>query len=149
MNHDAEIIRTYIFETLGAQYDQTFAKEGLEHLIAVGQIAAFLALKQNLNPALAMIAGYLHDIAFYTSHYHPGHAKKSAQAAQEILPKITSLNAADIVQITTAIAKHSDKEVTDDHFSEILKDADVISHAVADGIKALKPVEKERLQKYI
>lgn len=114
MTNHPEIIRDWLFTTLSRQYDQNFAKLGLEHSIAVGQLASFLALQNHLDTNAALIAGYLHDIAFYTTHYHPNHAKKSAEIAQKVLSEMTDLKIETIQMIVRAINQHSDKENVDD-----------------------------------
>ena len=147
--NECDIVLHFLNDTLNAQYDKSFALEGLNHQIAVAQIAALLAMKQNIDPNLAQIAGYLHDIAFYTSHYHPDHAKRSAKIAFDFLKEKTTLHDSAIQQIVTAIALHSNKGMIDDPLCEIIKDADVISHVISDGTKGLDIHQIKRLEKYL
>lgn len=146
---DVENIRDFIIQHLAQQYDSVFAHQGLEHLIAVGQFAGILALKRNQSPILAQIAGYLHDLAFYSTHYHPQHAQKSAMMAKAVLAEHTHLSVAEKNLILTAIAAHSAKEHYDDPLSEIIKDADVLAHALTHSVEYLPLHEKKRLHDMI
>lgn len=148
MSH-VEQIRNYVYTALTSQYDQAFAQEGIHHLTTVAAIAGALALQAQEDSDLCQIAGYLHDLSFYQTHYHPNHAAKSAQLAQSILREKTTLNQADVAIIVQAIAHHSDKNIRHDPLDEILKNADTIAHTLADGSTHLKSVEQQRLKQWL
>ena len=67
------------------QYDIDFRNTGIEHTFAVVHFSTLLAKQKNERLDLAQIASYLHDIAYYTSHYEGNHAKRSADMAKTIL----------------------------------------------------------------
>jgi HD superfamily phosphodiesterase len=109
---------------------------------AVSQACALIALKRGENAELATIAGLLHDIASLKNHdiepfkthglTSANHAEKGAGIAMEILVgmNITTLQENEI--ICSAIRKHSDKDVIDTPFDEVLKDADVLAHGISN-----------------
>ena len=102
------------------------------------------AKKRGENSELAAICGLLHDLYAYKSDSYEDHAHKGAEYARKILDELdlTSKEETDI--ICSAIWHHDSKAQTDSPMDEILKDADVIHHSLADPTKDVKEHEKER-----
>lgn len=108
------------------------------HIHAVSYACALIALKRGENAELATMAGLLHDIASLRNHdIEPfkihgltpeNHAGKGAEIALEILLELNITSSQENEIICNAIRKHSDKDVIDTPFDEVLKDADVFAH---------------------
>lgn len=143
---DVEKIRNIFLQKIMEQYDIDFRNSGIEHTFAVVHFSTLLAKQKNERLDLAQIASYLHDIAYYTSHYENNHAKRSADMAKTILETATHLSFTEIEIVIQAIAYHSDKDKIHDGLCEILKNADVLAHALNTPIEFLKEVERKRWQ---
>lgn len=144
---DLEAVRHYVIQKMHEQSDLAFQEQGIEHTLMVVSFAAYFAKLDKLDQEKAMIAAYFHDFAFYTTHYHHDHAKRSAQMAKEFLPKLTHYNDNEIAMMTQAIANHSRKQIIDDPLSELLKDADVYAHFLEMGYENLTEIEKQRFNR--
>lgn len=111
------------------------------HILQVSQLCTLIALKRGENAELAAMAGALHDIASLRNHdiepykvkglTSQNHAGLGADIAMEILVELNFTTAEENTIICTAIRKHSDKNVTDSPFDEIIKDADVFAHGLS------------------
>lgn len=146
---NVENIRNYILASFNQILDLTFKNQGLEHTFTVASFAGVLAIKRNENQELAQIAAYLHDLAFYQTHYHPSHALRSAKIALPILNSHTNLSENEKEAIITAIKNHSQKDETHSPLAEILKDADVLAHALSDGPTNLSIPCTQRLNRLL
>lgn len=120
--HRVEAIRAHISAQLSPQ--------DLLHLSSVSQFAALLALRRDLNTELAQAAGLLHDISSYLHTPTPDHGPRGAIIARDILISQGDFSPSDIETITHAIHHHSDKATIHGPYDELLKDADVLSHAL-------------------
>jgi len=98
------------------------------HLYAVSRFGALLALKRNLNPEIAATCGMLHDIYQVTAGTSEQHAMEGAKVAEKILKEVNLYSNEEITLTTTAISRHSDKEIIHEPYDEVLKDADVMCH---------------------
>lgn len=137
-----DIVSSYL-EKIG---DPFFRAEGYVHMFGVAQAAVFLALKRGEDAELAACAGYLHDIATYTTGDSAGHAARGAEMAERILQLTGLFSEKEISKITSAIRCHSDKKNEDGPLEEILKDADVVQHCLYDPGYVSKK-DKERYRK--
>ncbi|MFV0393097.1 MAG: HD domain-containing protein [Coprobacillaceae bacterium] len=99
--------------------------DGYQHLYSVSTLCIQLAKKRNLNIELSAIIGVLHDYSTYYTGSSFDHANRSAMLANELLEKSELLNIEEITLVTTAIKNHSNKDVIDDEYSELIKDADI------------------------
>lgn len=79
-----------------------------------------LFFELTLPVELATVCGMLHDIYQVTTGSSENHAVKGAEQAESLL-KTLNLYSDDEI-ITTAISRHSDKEVVHEPFDEVLKD---------------------------
>ncbi len=103
---------------------------GFVHLYGVSLTATLLARQRGLNPELAGVAGMLHDLVSYESGDPSDHGARSAARAGEILRESGAFTAAEITVIQSGIAHHSDKAGVHGAFEELMKDADVLQHAL-------------------
>jgi uncharacterized protein len=133
-----------IFKVLEDMDDSDKQAKAIAHLSGVSLVAVMLARKRGQDPELAAMAGLLHDLYAYKSGSYDDHARLGAEYARKLLAnlKITTPEETDI--ICTAISHHDSKAETDSPMDEILKDADVIHHSLADPAKEVKESEKER-----
>ena len=93
------------------------------------------------------MAGLLHDVWAYKSGSYDDHARLGAEYARKILDELDITTEEETETICCAIRHHDDKTNTDGPMDEILKDADVIHHTMADPTKAVKEHEKERYRR--
>lgn len=126
-------MRDLFFKLISTQMDISFRNLGIEHTLQVVTFATLLSKKRNIDQTKAITAAYFHDIAYYTTHYHENHAARSATMMEPYLHDEDVLH---------AIKHHSEKDVISSHpLSELLKDADVLSHQL-NGI--LDDIETKR-----
>lgn len=142
-----EQVRNFILKQFQTQMDIPFRNIGIEHTLQVVSYAIMLSKVRKIDSQEAIIAAYFHDISTYLTHYSHNHATRSYEFAKEHLPKITSLSNKQIDRITEAIKNHSTKNSIHDALSELLKDADVLSHYYSGTI--LNSEEKTRLDQII
>ena len=116
------------------------------HMHAVSKFSAMLAIKRNLNPETATIIGLLHDIHTLITDDHIDHAALGAIKAAEILGELSIADAEESAVICTAIKNHSTKSTVDDAYSELVKDADVLTHYFFNVSLPVADWEKARLE---
>jgi len=127
MAHRLEKLRNEV-DRLIMEHQPYNARYFINHLYAVSEYCALLAIRRNLNPELAATSGMLHDIYQVTAGTIEEHAVQGAIVAEKILRSMKSYNEEEIAIITTAISKHSKKRKFHGEYEELLKDADVMSH---------------------
>ena len=115
------------------------------HLYGVSLAATVIAEKRGENSELASMSAMLHDIAAYVNGTYDDHAHRGADLAREILLRNALATPKEIDQICSAIYHHDDKQLTDEPFDEVLKDADVMHHTFDD---LSKPVKEKELARY-
>ncbi len=135
-----DIVRKDLDKLIMGFDDPEVQREAYVHLYGVGQACALIAFKRGHDgefAELACIAGMLHDIAKYENGINPtDHAKRSALRAWHILEMTNMFSEDELTMICTGIANHSDKNRSDDEFSEILKDADAMQHWLRNPAEA-------------
>ncbi|MGD9675953.1 MAG: HD domain-containing protein [Candidatus Bipolaricaulia bacterium] len=112
-------------------------RSGFAHLHGVAAAAALLALRRGEDAELAVAAGLLHDVATYETGSADDHAARSSQRARQILGLLRGFDPAESDAVCAAIASHSDKANVQDALSEVLKDADVLEHALSNPLASL------------
>jgi uncharacterized protein len=119
------------------------------HLYGVSHFCTLLALRRGLNVELATTCGMLHDIypVLYGSYTH--HGIKGAEQAEKILRAAKLYSDEEISIIASAIARHSDKDIIQGPYDEVLKDGDVMSHCLYNADFPVNENEKERLKKIL
>lgn len=140
-------------EKLRLEIDRLIIENQLErdryffsHLYSVSYFCTLLALRRNLSVELAAVCGMLHDIYQVTAGSSENHAVKGAEQAERLLKTLNLYSDDEIAIITTAISRHSDKEVVHEPFDEVLKDADVMSHCLYDTVIPVNEKENERYE---
>lgn len=141
-----EKVREIVSGMLEEVPDGALRAEGYVHMFGVAQACVLLAMKRGEDVELAAVAGYLHDIATYSTGDSAGHARRGAEMARRILEETGLFSEKETGAICTAILFHSDKKSEHGPLEEILKDADVMQHCLYDpGYVAKK--EKDRFKK--
>ena len=118
--------------------------KALAHLNGVSMAAGIIADKRGENVECACIAGLLHDMQAYTSGSYDDHAHLGAKLAEKYLKKLDIVTEEEKEMICSAIYHHDDKASVDAPFDEVLKDADVVHHTMADPLKPVKEKEQAR-----
>ena len=121
--------------------------KAVAHLHGVSLAAVILAKKSGQNSELAAMAGLLHDLYAYKSGSYDDHAHRGADYAKEILEEMNLTTLEETKIICSAIWNHDSKAEVNEPMDEILKDADVIDHSLADPTKAVKEHEQARYSK--
>lgn len=114
------------------------------HLYGVSHFCTLLALRRNLNVEIARSCGMLHDICPVLTGSYDNHAIKGAEQAESLLKSLKLYNEDEIAIITTAVLRHSDKNIVHEPYDELLKDADVMHHCLYDIAIPVKEKEIER-----
>ena len=140
-------VQACVDKIVAAQTKETDIKFGYVHLYSVSQTCALLAVKRKQNVELAAIAGLLHDIYAYKTGSRTDHAHQGAALAREILESLDQFSGEEINMISGAIYRHSDKDVVDSPFDEVLKDADVLQHFLIMPLAEAVPHEAARAVK--
>ena len=128
MENRIEILRKYIDKIILNMNDHEERRCAYVHLYGVSYFCAMIALKRNLDPELATMAGMLHDFYTYKMMDQENHAEKGAILAKETLDTLSIANEEETELICNAISKHSDKKSTHCDFTEILVDADTLQY---------------------
>ena len=121
--------------------------KAVAHLHGVSLAAVIIAKKRGQDSELAAIAGLLHDLYAYKSGSYEDHAHRGADYAKEILDEIKLTSPEETKIICSAIWNHDSKSEVDAPMDEVLKDADVLDHSLADPTKAVKEHEQARYSK--
>jgi uncharacterized protein len=100
----------------------------ISHMYGVARFCTLLAMKRNMDVELATTCGMLHDIFYMTGGSPDNHAVDGAKQAEKILKSMNLYSNDEIRLITTAISRHSEKNVIHEPYDELLKDADVMDH---------------------
>ena len=140
-------VQACVDKVVAAQTKEIDIKFGYVHLYSVSQTCALLAKKRKQNVELAAIAGLLHDIYAYQTGSRKDHAHQGAAAARKILQELNLFSEEEIDMISHAIYRHSDKDVIDTPFDEVLKDADALQHFLIMPLAEPVPHEAARVSK--
>ncbi len=118
--------------------------KAVAHLHGVALAATILAKKRGEDAELAAMAGLMHDLHAYRSGSYDDHERLGADYAGKLLAKLAITTPEETEIICSAIRHHGSKAEVHGPMDEILKDADVIDHSLADPTKEVKAHEKER-----
>ena len=119
-----KIKRMALEDLLNVNHD--YAATGYAHLSYAACLGALLARKRGCDMELCQAAGFLHDVwlherAPYSQADCDAHAAEGAEQEGEFAPE-------EIETVARMIENHDFTRQTDDPMSEILKDADMLSH---------------------
>lgn len=136
-------VRDEVLHILDEKAHGYYKRDALAHMFQVETLCILLAKERGLDEELAAVIGLLHDISIplYSSDFN--HALYSKNIAEGLLDPLFDEKEKNC--ILTAIENHSHKERIDDVYSEMIKDADCLSHYLEKTI--LKHEESERLKK--
>jgi Predicted HD superfamily hydrolase len=148
MENRLEILRLKI-DKLIKEKQPEMDKYFYVHLYSVSQFCTLLALKRNLDVELATTCGMLHDIYPVFTGSYDNHGIKGAEKARKILKEMNLYNDEEISLITNAISRHSDKNIINGPYDEILKDGDVMSHCLYNNDFPISEKEIERYNKIL
>ncbi len=121
--------------------------KAVAHLHGVSLAAVMIAKRRGEDPELAAMAGLLHDLHAYKSGSYDDHAHLGSKYARKLLEKLDLTTPEETEIICSAIWHHDSKAEADAPMDEVLKDADVIHHSLADPMKEVKAHELERFRK--
>lgn len=141
-----ESVREYVDKVLLNMTDSEERRCAYVHLYGVAQACAMIATKRKLDLELSVIAGMLHDIYSYSAMDSADHAHKGSNMAIDILVSVGEFSDDEIKKICTAIYNHSDKDIINSEFDEMLKDADVMQHCLYNPLIEIKESEKARFE---
>ena len=127
-----EIVREIVSGMLEQVPDVSLRASGYVHIFGVAEACVLLAMKRDEDIELAAVAGYLHDIATYTTGISADHARRGAGMARSILSRTGLFSEEEIKTVFSAIFYHSNKKEIHGPLDEILKDADVMQHCLFD-----------------
>lgn len=146
MENKVEKLRSAIDELVGnkTQGELWFVER---HMFSVSHFAAMIALKRSLDPEIAVMIGLLHDIHTVLTDNPKNHAEFSGLKAKEILSSLKIVSDEELEIICNAIKNHSSKAMVHDAYSELAKDADVLSHYFFNTSLPVAEKEKIRLEK--
>lgn len=138
------VIRDMIYDLVESKSHGYYKRNGYAHMFQVETICTMLAYERNLDPELCAIIGLLHDISIPVEFNDFAHAQKGAAYAKRMMVDTGMFSEEEIKIVETAIMNHSNKTLIQDSYSELIKDADVVSHKLDGHI--LKPHEKKRFE---
>ncbi len=127
-----ETVREIVSGMLEQAPDDSLRAGGYVHIFGVAEACVLLAMKRGEDVELAAVAGYLHDIATYTTGDSAGHARRGAEMSRRILRETGLFSEEEIDKVFSAIFFHSSKKEKHGPLDEILKDADVLQHCLFD-----------------
>ena len=149
MEHEidrAQVITSVVTEMLENTSPELKA-DGYIHLFGVAQTAVLLAKKRNLSTELAHIIGLLHDYYYYHTGDRENHASKGGDMVLPMLAKSGLFSVCEIGNIALAVASHSCKDNIGGAYEELIKDADVLQHALMNGGEIADKGHGERFEK--
>lgn len=135
-------IRDEVLHMLDEKAHGYYKRDGIAHMFQVETLCILLAKERGLDEELAAIIGLLHDISIPLNASSIMHASFSRDIAKELLGPVFTQEEKKC--ILTAIENHSHKERIDDPYSELIKDADCLSHYLEKTV--LKHEESKRLE---
>ena len=142
-------IEAYIDAMLEGITEEKWKREGYVHLHGVAQFCALLAKRRGEDVELAAVAGFLHDIKSYRTLNYEDHAHLGAKMACEVLQETGSFSQEETERVCTAIYHHSEKDRLHDGLTEVLIDADVMSHSLSRPLHPPKAHEAQRYAKIL
>lgn len=110
-----------------------YAPIGVAHLAYSACIGAILARRRGQDMDMAQTAGYLHDVWLHLHVPYDDatvklHAHEGALLAERFMREMGEYTDDEIAVVITMIENHDFTAQRDDPMSEIMKDADMLSH---------------------
>lgn len=141
-----ETLKEIFFQTIEDNCYGIYKEKAYFHSLQVCTLCQIYAQKLNLNIELASIIGLFHDYSVYINHSSFQHGQRSSEMLKKYLIDFTD---AEIHTITHAITHHSEKELTHDMYSELIKNMDLLAKYYEDPQTVFKDFEQNRIQKML
>ena len=127
-----ERIKAMVLEDL-LQVNPEHAAVGYAHSAYVACLGALLARSRGCDMELCQTAGFLHDVWLheripYSQADCDAHAAEGAKVARRFLEDTGEYSPEETLTVVRMIENHDFTRQVDDAMSEILKDADMLSH---------------------
>ena len=106
-----EAVREIVSGLLEQVPDVSLRASGYVHMFGVAEACVLLAMRRGEDIELAAAAGYLHDIATYTTGNAVDHAHRGSEMAKQILQEAGIFSQEEIGKICQAVFFHSDKKM--------------------------------------
>lgn len=143
-----ETLKDIFYKSIEEKSHGIYKKEAYFHSLKVAAICQHLALQLDLDIELAGIIGLYHDYSTYINQTSFDHANRSSILVNDILINLP-FTEDEINIIVTSIKNHSTKNKTDDIYSELIKDADVLAQYLEEPSKQFNEDYQIRLKKYL
>lgn len=113
--------------------NHAYAPVGIAHLAYSACIASILARKRGCDMDIAQTAAYLHDVWLHLNYPYDdatvkAHAHEGAVMAENFMREMGEYTDEEIATVALMIENHDFTAQKDDPMSEIMKDADMLSH---------------------
>lgn len=141
-----ESVRVIIDDMLMKMNDVNERRCAYIHLYGVSQTATILAIKRGLNPEIAAIIGMFHDYYTYATGKMELHAHNGAETVRLIIRDMGIFTKEEQKTILKAIFYHSDKEIINTEYDELIKDADALQRYLYNVDKKVVAREAVRLK---
>lgn len=142
-------IRDYVNQIIDNIPSEEERKIATKHTYGVAQLCTMIAAKRGLNPELAHISGFLHNIYTNFTGSSLCHAISGAEMARTAIRDMNIFTQEENEIILSSIFYHSDKEHIHDDYDEVLKDADVLQHYFDDACFRIYKPNYSRLNKVL
>lgn len=143
------LIKQEIDDLINSYHKKSLLIDSYQHLSSVTTICIELAIKRDLDRELCAIIGYCHDIGKYRYNSNFDHANRSSNLVLPLLKQTNLFSSEEIMLITNAIKNHSNKGEVQDSYSEVIKDADILSYYYLDPDKILSDQKQQRLDQLL
>ena len=132
MNDRFEVLKKIVCEKLRSASNGQ-VDLAILHLYGVSILCSLIAMKRGLNAEICKSAGILHDLWLFLNMplspaEHAKHGMYGSDEARELLKSMGAYTDIEIDTICTMIDRHNEKNVIDDEYDEVLKDADALQH---------------------
>lgn len=141
--NEFEKMKDLFFQTIEEKCFGEYKNKAFFHSLSTCTLCQKLAIERDLDLEIASIIGLMHDIGQYISHSSYKHALKS----KEFVAYHISNDYKNKDIVFKAIENHSDKEHIHDAYSELLKDADLLSQYLAEPDRVFPAFQQNRIQK--
>lgn len=139
-------LKDIFYDNIEKQCFGPYKQKAYFHSIQVCTWCQILAKKRGLNIELASIIGLFHDYSQFLTHHSYNHALTSSEMTYQIIKNL-DFTQEEIKIITTAIRHHSNKDKIDDDYSELIKDADVLTQYCEEPEAIYPPAKQERINR--
>lgn len=144
INTVRQVVHTYI---MNMDCDINTKMDQIIHANTVAAVCCLLAKKRGLNVDIALITGYLHDVGKFVLSKSRNHAETGSKIVYGLLRSIKEITDEEIEVICCAIERHDKKNIVDDPYEEIIKDADSLAPYLINYEDKITKNRQKRLKK--